>query len=805
VIDWPTLGLPPFAARLALDTSTKMTHRRYPRLWLATLVVLLPAGVAGRAAERKQAPRPVEFNRDIHPILSNTCFVCHGPDNNRRKAKLRLDREADAFADRGGYRAIVPGKAAQSEVYKRLVSTDPKERMPPAKLKKDLTKEQIELIRQWIDQGARYEAHWSLMPARRPALPAVKDGSWPRNPIDRFLLARLEKEGLPPSAEADRHTLIRRLSLDLRGLPPTLAEVDAFLRDQSPQAYEQLVDRLLESPHHGERMAVYWLDVVRYADTGGYHSDNHRDLWLYRDYVIKAFNDNLPFDRFVTEQLAGDLLPNATREQRIASGFNRLLQTTEEGGAQPREYTAKYLADRVRNTGTIFLGLTLGCCECHNHKFDPFTTKEFYQFGAFFADVQEAAVGRQAQTPMPTAIQEAQLKILEGRIAELGKKRPMPASEIAALKRQQTEIRKAAPTTLVSTSGPPRVVRVLPRGNWLSDAGEIVQPGVPGGLPPLDVKGRRATRLDLARWVVAPENPLTARVFVNRLWQLFFGQGLVKTADDFGAQGAWPSHPELLDWLAVEFRASGWDVRHMIKLMVTSAAYRQTSKASPELHHRDPYNILLARQGRFRLDAEFVRDNALAISGLLTREVGGPSVKPYQPAGYWRFLNFPVRHWTADKGPEQYRRGLYTYWQRTFLHPSLLAFDASTREECVVARPRSNIPQQALVLLNDPTYVEASRALAVRLLREVTGDASARIQHAFRLALVRPATADEIKVLTGLYERHLHEYQADPKASQAILHVGLRPPPADLPAPELAAWSSVARVVLNLHETITRE
>jgi hypothetical protein len=779
-----------------------LLHHRFPLLSLAVVM-----GFVSPVAAQGTKVRRVEFNRDIRPIFSNTCFLCHGPDNKLRKAHLRLDRAKDAYADRGGYHAIVPGKPAESEVYKRLTSTDPTERMPPPKLKKDLTKEQIELVRLWIEQGAKYQGHWSFTAPSRPAEPEVKNQVWGLNPIDRFILARLEKEGLAPSAEADRRTLIRRLSLDLRGLPPTPQEVDAFLADRAADAYEKLVDRFLHSPAYGERLAVYWLDVVRYADSGGYHSDNPREVWMYRDWVIGAFNQNLPFDRFVIEQLAGDLLPKATRPQRIASGFNRLLQTTEEGGAQPKEYTAKYQADRVRNTGIIFLGLTLGCCECHNHKFDPFTTKEFYQFAAFFADVQETAVGRQPQTPMPTPEQEAQLKQLDEQIAALAKQSKQPAVQkhLAELKRRREALKKAIPTTLVSLSGPPRLVRVLPRGNWLDDSGEIVQPGTPAALPPLHVKGRRPNRLDLARWMVSPENPLTARVFVNRLWMLFFGQGLCKTPDDLGSQGAWPTHPELLDWLAVEFRESGWDVRHIIKLMVTSRTYRQTSTVRPDLAKADPYNELLARQGRFRLDAEFVRDNALAISGLLSHKIGGPSVKPYQPAGYWQHLNFPKREWQSDKGEDQYRRGLYTWWQRTFLHPSLLAFDASTREECTVARPRSNIPQQALVLLNDPTYVEAARALAERLIREAGPSSEKRIQYAFRLALARPAQAEEVQLLTQLYERHRQEYQADHKAANALLHVGQRPTPADLDLADLAAWTSVARAVLNMSETITRE
>ncbi len=812
---------------------------------------------------RADAPKgTVEFNRDIRPILSNTCFVCHGPAKSTRKADLRLDVEEAAFADRGGYRAFVPGKPEQSEVYRRIVTRDAKERMPPVKHSKHLTAREIDLVKRWIEQGAKWQGHWSLIAAKRPELPPVAAKAWPLNPIDYFILARLEQESFNPNPEADRRTLLRRLSFDLTGLPPAPEAVDAFVNDPAPKAYEKAVERLLTSPHHGERLAQYWLDVVRYADTAGYHSDNHRDVAAYRDYVIKAFNDNLPFDRFTVEQLAGDLLPGATRAQRIASGYNRLLQTTEEGGGQAKEYLAKYAADRVRNTSTIWLGLTMGCAECHTHKFDPITTKEFYSFAAFFADLKERGVGRQEQTQLPTLEQAAHMQGLEEQIAPLVKAltspdvqaaqakweasfkgaaaKKLPANvaaalavpvakrnpqqknlvanhyqgtrpelltvrkQLADLQRQKEELKKAIPSTLVSEAVPPRVMRVLPRGNWLDDSGEVVQPGVPASLSRLDVNGRRASRLDLARWMVATDNPLTARVFVNRLWKLFFGQGVVKTLGDFGAQGAWPTHPELLDWLAVEFRDSGWDVRHVVRLMVLSRTYRQTSKESEEHRRRDPFNVLVGRQGRFRLDAEMVRDNALAVSGLLVRQVGGPSVKPYQPAGYWAALNFPRREWQKDQGAALYRRGLYTYWCRTFLHPSLLAFDASTREECTVERPRSNIPQQALVLLNDPTYVEAARVLAERVLREGGPDAERRLQYLYRRVLARPARPAEVQLLTKLHGQHLRQYTQDRAGAEALLRVGDAPVPADLSAPEVAAWTSVARVVLNLHETITR-
>jgi len=829
--------------------------------------VSLVVGWLVLAPEGRPAPpasRPIEFNRDIRPILSDTCFVCHGPDNNLRKADLRLDREEDVLAEREGRRVIVPGRPEQSELYIRISAADAKKRMPPRKHNKHLTPEQIDLFRRWIEQDGKYQKHWSLIAAKRSDAPETKNTAWPRNAVDRFTLARMESAGLSPSPAADRRTLIRRLNFDLTGLPPAPAEVDAFIADADPRAYEKLVERVLRSPHFGERLAIYWLDQVRFADTAGYHSDNPRDLYLYRDYVIGAFNDNMPFDRFTTEQLAGDLLPGTAREQKIASGYNRLLQTTEEGGAQAKEYTAKYAADRVRNVSTVWLGFTLGCAECHDHKFDPITTREFYGFEAFFADINERAVGRQDQTAIPTTEQAERLKKLETEITPLQnmlntstpqldaeerhweatikaktpaglpkniaailnlaaeKRNAKQKQELAAyyrgnvapalketsrrlarLVKEKADLTAGIPTTLVAMSVPPRTMRVLKRGNWLDDSGEVVAPGVPASLPPLKIDKRRATRLDLARWLVAPENPLTARVFINRLWLLMFGQGLVKTADDFGAQGAWPSHPELLDWLAVEFRDSGWDIKHMLKLMALSSTYRQSSVASEKLRQQDPYNLLLARQAAFRLDAELVRDNALAVSGLLSRKIGGPSVKPYQPAGYWQYLNFPTRTWVADKGENQYRRGLYTFWQRTFLHPSLRAFDAPSREECAVDRPRSNTPLQALVLLNDPTYVEAARALAERMIH-AGKDTDARIQFAFHQALTRPAQPEELKLLASLHAKHLAEYGKDAKAAAALVHVGDRPVPADMPAAELAAWTSVARVILNLHETITR-
>lgn len=1026
---------------------------------LIALVTSTFCGIWGAAGDEPPLPDVVRFNRDIRPILADYCFACHGPDANKREANLRFDVEAGVFG-RDGQPVIRRGDPAASELMRRVKSQDPQERMPPPETGKELTARHIALLERWIAQGAAWEDHWAWIRPVKPAVPEVRRTEWVLNPIDAFVARVLEERSLSPAPEADRRTLIRRLYFDLLGMPPSAEEVDAFLRDARPQAYEELVDRLLASPQYGERMAVYWLDVVRYADTAGYHSDNHRDVYPYREYVIEAFNKNKPFDQFTIEQLAGDLLPGATREQRIASGYNRLLQTTEEGGAQAKEYTAKYAADRVRNTSVIWLGVTMGCCECHDHKYDPFTMRDFYSMEAFFADIQEKAVGRQDQTPVPTPEQQMELNRLEQLLAaarsalvapdekrdtlqrqweseslakiqraELawnvvrpyqlaarhgtvltvqedvsvlssgpnpahevyevyavaerdmvvtgvrlealtdesfpnkslsrangnfvlteidcavgegtqedkgpwrslawkkaiadyeqpgfpvthaidGKantgwavdghtkaetrravfvlKEPLrmsagtafrvrlyhespyeghnigrfrlavtsepdpsldgmgnlPAAVLAALTRPAAErseednrtlrdyyrsiapewaderahvqalnqkvadFKATLPQTLVSISGPPRVVRILPRGNWLDDSGEVVQPDVPARLHSLNVAGnvagQRPTRLDFARWLVAPENPLTARVFVNRLWALCFGYGLVRTPEDFGTQGEWPTHPELLDWLAVEFVESGWDIKHLHKLILMSRTYRQSSEVDAATVAADPQNRLLARQNRFRVDAEFVRDTALRIAGILSLRMGGPSVKPYQPAGYWANLNFPKREWENDRGENLYRRGLYTYWCRTFLHPALLALDAPSREECTAMRPRSNTPLQALVLLNDPQFVEAARAFAVRILREGGADWQTRIRFAFQCALQRDPRPAELSALRELYEKHRAEYASDPEAAAQLLRTGEMPVPKDLALEDVAAWTSVARVLLNLHETITR-
>lgn len=770
-------------------------------LWVAAWSVCLV--LSGR--DRALAEEPVQFSRDIRPLLAQSCFRCHGPDQKQRKAKLSLHRQQ-------GVAAVFSGGSLQdSAAWQKITSKDPDEVMPPPESNLSLSPAEIQRIGRWIEQGARWQGHWAFVPPTRPQVPNQGDS----NPIDAFILATLKTQSIQPVAQADHRTLMRRVSLDLTGLPPDPETSDAYLSNPSSEAYEALVDQRLASLQFGERMAVYWLDLVRYADSVGYHKDSHRECWLYRDYVIDAFNSNKPYDQFVREQIAGDLLPGPKLEQlewKIASGFNRMNQTTSEGGAQAKEYLAKYSADRVRNTAAIFLGSTLGCAECHDHKYDPFTTEDFYRFAAFFADLQERGVGFPKQTPLPTRAQREQWQRLERELAELKKRLDKSTenqaairAEIATRKQQLQKVSdpKSWPKTLITESGKPRTIRILPRGNWLDDTGPVVAPAVPAFLGNLDIEERRATRLDLAEWIVDPKNPLTARVFVNRLWKLFMGEGLSRTLDDLGVQGSRPTHPRLLDWLAIELIDSGWDVKHMVKLIVMSQTYRRSSVCGTELRRRDPENRLFARQTSLRLPAEFVRDNALAISGLLSAKIGGPSVKPYQPANYWYRLYKDAKY-NQNHGPDLYRRGVYTYWRRSFWHPSLRAFDAPAREECVAQRPRSNTPSQSLVLLNDPTYVEAARVLGTRMMQQAKGDPQRGIRWGFRRAVIREPLPSESAALTHLYNRQRDRYRADETAAASLIQIGETKPPADVPVTELAAWTSVARTILNLHETITR-
>jgi hypothetical protein len=1056
------------------------------RLSILFVGVVLAAAVFAQD-QKRQTTVPIDFNRDISPILSDTCFACHGPDPTQRKAGLRFDTKDGAFGKAG---VIVPGDAKGSRLIKRITAAEPESRMPPIDSGRTLSTRQIDLLRRWIDEGAKWETHWAYLPPKRPEPPAVMTPSWVRNAIDNFVLARLEREGLKPSPAADKVTLLRRVTLDLTGLPPTPEEIGSFLKDDSPDAYEKRVDQLLGSRHYGERMAMQWLDLARYADTHGYHIDSHRDMWRWRDWVIDAFNRNLPFDQFTIEQLAGDLLPGATTEQKIASGFNRNHMINFEGGAIPEEYQVEYVVDRVETTSNVWMATTLGCARCHSHKYDPITQKEFYQFFAFFNSVPEEGLdGRTGNAkpflPLPskeqqtrlddlarsikidedrlsekevTQVQEKWEKSLAGKIAasprnglsahfELdgsfsdvsgryqngravggdptfgsgqvgravnfdgdsqvsfgnvgafersdpftlavwmrgGGNTPMSAlqkidnpesrrgyeflfddlelvgiqrraaqltirvtshwpdsaiqirttnklhldnwyhlaltydgsgkaaglqlyingkrhqtevlqdslsgmiktdaelqignkalgkpfrggiddlrlydraldgseveqlavhypirtilsgvsgkrtrdeigrvrdyfltyaapdslqtlyAELKNLRKEKESLDKSIPTVMVmSEMEKPRETFILGRGDYRNQT-EKVSPGVPAVLSPLP-QDAPANRLGLARWLVSPAHPLTARVAVNRYWQMYFGLGIVKTSENFGVQGEPPVNPELLDWLATEFIRIGWDVKAIQRLIVTSATYRQSSRITPVLLERDPENRLLARGPRMRLPAETVRDNALAVSGLLNKEIGGPSVFPYQPKGLWDELafgdGFSAQSFTPSTNKDLYRRSMYTFWKRTVPPPQLTTFDAPDREKCTARRALTNTPLQALVLMNDPTYIEAARWLAQRAMTEGGKNVASRIAFAFRHATARMPSAKEAQLLRDLFQRGIAHYRADKKASVDLLGVGESKWDSKLDASELAAWTIVASAILNLDETITKE
>ncbi|MCH2210208.1 MAG: PSD1 and planctomycete cytochrome C domain-containing protein [Fuerstiella sp.] len=1028
-----------------------MSQHNLMRCFLLSLICVLTTSLV-RADEVK-----VHFDRDIRPILSDNCYTCHGPDEQARESELRLDIRDEAMVEIDGHFALVPGKPEESELVRRILSDDQDEIMPPATHRKKLTHQQKQLLVTWVRQGAVWSDQWAWSSPQRSIPPVVKSGDHVHNWIDQFIQARLENEGIEPSPRSDPRILIRRLSFDLLGLPPTADQVEAFVDSGDRNSWSTLVDELLRSPRFGERMAVHWLDLVRYADSVGYHGDQDVSISPYRDYVIDAFNSNLPFDQFTREQIGGDLLPNPTQDQLVASGYNKLGMMSAEGGVQPKEYLAKYAADRVRTAGSVWLGSTIGCAECHDHKFDPFTTKDFYRFAAFFADIKEKGLaqtgnwGPSIKVPddelptllgpvheqietlnrvladhtaeltdaqrdweesllktrtnwqqvevvsaaamhgskltiqddgsivssgpvgsgntysvvvktsleeitgvrlevlpheslphsgpgrsqdgnfvlselrvrtdeAPVALQNAQAdfeqttdadqnpykvwnaaSVIDGDekgsnwgwavAPQFGRahnlivetKEPFSAPEftfgleqnhdaasdfnigrfrlwvttarqplqvdpimkqpldirdilliavesrtseqhtrlaahfrsiapqldsareqLAKLMDQQRELtQKHTRTTLISVAVEPREMRVLGRGDWMDMSGEVVQPGVPGFLPQIDSVGR-STRLDLANWLVSERNPLTARVFVNRLWKMFYGTGISRVLDDVGSQGEAPVYPKLLDTLAVEFMESGWDIKHMIRLMVTSAAYQQSSLMRDDLRDFDPNNRLLARQSRYRLDAEFVRDNALSVSGLLVHRLGGRSAKPYQPVGLYRHLNFPARKYQSDSGTNQYRRGLYTHWQRQFLHPAMKSFDAPPREECTAERPQSNTPLAALVLLNDPSYVEAARVFAERAIRQGGPADTGRLDWIMRGALSRSVRQDEVVVLQSLLESQRQHYTNQSEAAKQSVSVGLYRVPDDIDEAELAAWTAVTRAVFNMHEFITR-
>jgi mono/diheme cytochrome c family protein len=825
------------------------------------------------------AAEPVDYLRDVKPILAKNCFKCHGPD--KQQSKLRLDTAA--FMLKGGKTGpvVVVGKSAESRLIDAVTGTNGAPAMPP---KTDpLAKDDVAILRNWIDAGAPAPAdevpekpiaqrHWAFQPVKRPDEPAVKNREWCRNAIDRFVLARLEKEGIEPSPEADRVTLVRRLSLDLIGLPPSLQEIDDFVKDTRPDAYERLVERLLGSPHYGENWGRHWLDQARYADSNGYSIDSPRSIWPYRDWIIDALNKDMPFDQFAVEQLAGDLRPNATTQQKIATGFHRNTQTNEEGGIDREQFRVESIVDRVNTTGTVFLGLTVGCCQCHDHKFDPLSQREYYRLFAFFNNCDEPTLelATPEQLQQRKEIQgavsdlEARLKALDHDTAErlakwegsltpeakamLPKKiqdilaiavngrTPAQANALLAafrnydqvphvtaavgdpsaalvnlhaltlrrsLEEQIAAAKKRLPnvttTLVVQERATPRETYIMLGGDF-TRKGAVVTPGVPSPLPPLPEK-QKPNRLDLARWIVDPKNPLTARVTMNRVWQAYFGLGLVETDNDFGTQGTPPTHPELLDYLASEFVARKWGLKEMHRLIVTSATYRQSSRARPELATVDPRNRLLARQNRLRLDAEVIRDCALAASGLLTPTVGGPSVYPPQPPGVYSFTQVP-REWKASTGPDRYRRGIYTHIWRSAPYPALTVFDAPDGGSTCTRRNRSTTPLQALTLLNDQAYLELAQGLAARILKDKTGPDEDRLAYGFRLCTARKPSEREVQVLKLLLDKQREAFAKEPAKGRDLVPSDL---PKDADVPELAAWTAAARVLLNLDEFITRE
>ena len=1006
----------------------------------------------------------IQFNRDIRPILSDKCFACHGPDATKRKAKLRFDQRQGAFASLDGHFAIVAGKPEESVLYQRITAKDEDDRMPPVKSGRMLTPDQIAKLKRWIEEGAQWQEQWAFIPPVRSKIPEVKTQNWAHNAIDQFVLNRLEAEGLQPLPEAAKEVLIRRVTLDLTGLPPKPEEIDAFLDDHAPDAYERLVDGLLRAPQYGEQMARYWLDGARYGDTHGLHLDNERSLWPYRDWLIKAFRDNKPFDQFTVEQLAGDLLPQPTRDQLVATGFNRCNVTTSEGGAIPEEFAARYAVDRVETTSIVWMGLTTGCAVCHDHKFDPISQQEFYQLYAFFNSLDEDPMDGNALLPPPvvrlsTPLQEKKLAKItlnmdrvqqmvraaltateyrdpltaedvrqlspreyvwvddalpEGAKSSSGKEAwkfvstgespvfsgskahvgmaektgqhfftdatdrlrvgkgdklftyvyldpkqtpksimvqlnaegwehrafwgedlismgetntpghrhlgPLPEAgkwvrleveaekiglapgttihgwaftqyggtvywdragivskapqgsdgfdsllawdsferegdqpglpepvrlaikaepakrtadqqkeirdyflqnvyaetkklfdpfqqQLATLKKDRAELEAAIPQTMITKDlKEPRATFILERGAY-DKKGEQVFPNVPAVLPPLP-KDAPANRLALAEWLVDGRHPLTARVMVNRLWQQHFGIGLVKTSENFGSQGDPPSHPELLDWLATEFVASGWDIKHMQRLMVLSAAYRQSSKVRPDLLEKDPENRLLAHGPRFRLDAESIRDSVLAISGMLVEKVGGHGVKSYQPEGIWEAVAYPTSttaKYKPDEGEALYRRSLYLFWKRTAPPPSMMIFDAPSRESCRVRRERTDTPLQSLALMNDTQYVEAARCFASKILHDGGTSLDQRIGFAFRRATGRFPDAREVQLLRDLYQSQFARYCDKPDQAKELIRVGAAKVDESVPADALAAWTVVANTILNLSETITND
>ncbi len=735
----------------------------------------------------------VDFNLHIRPILSDRCFKCHGPDANQRKANLRLDTPEGAFAalkDNPKAHVIVPGNPDQSEVFLRISTSDTSQLMPPPKSNLSLNENEITFIKKWIEQGAKYKPHWAFIPPTQKEIPAVKNEDWPVNEIDYFVLNKIEAARLTPNEEADRERLLKRVSLDLTGLPPTLEMQAHFVADQSSEAYEKIVDELLAQPQYGERMAVHWMDVARYADSHGYQDDGLRTMWPWRDWVIHAFNKNYRYDQFVTWQLAGDLLPNPTKEQVLATGFNRNHKITQEGGVIDEEYRIEYVTDRTNTFAKAFLALTFECAHCHDHKYDPISQKDYYRTFAFFNRVPEKGLVGDIQ--LASLADPPRIKITTEEINEI----------LTFINKKDTT---PVEVMVMKDSSWRRPTYILTRGVY--DAhGEQVSIGLPPEILPFDSIKYGDNRLGLANWLFDKKNPLTARVFVNRMWQQFFGRGLVKTSGDFGMQGEMPSHPELLDWLAVDFRDHGWDVKRLIKQMVMSATYRQSAAMSKEKLATDPDNILLARSSRKRLTAEGVRDLALASSGLLIKDIGGPSMKVYQPKGIWESSTSGrgvLARYVQDHGDDLYRRGLYSFIKRTVPPPGMLVFDASNRDQCEVNRMRTNTPLQALVLLNDPVILESARVFAERLMIDKTSS-DEKVMKAFKTIICRAPKKEEFEQLIAYYNQEKINFKKSPEKAKQFVEVGEYHHEQINDVVSLAALMQVVQTIYNLDEAITK-
>lgn len=773
------------------------------------------------AAAPAHGPVQAEDNSDLsrraRSILADHCLHCHGPDAERREGDLRLDVSEGLYADRGGYRVINRSQPLQSELLQRLTTDDDDLRMPPADAPTRPSEEDVSLLRRWIVEGGDWSEHWAFVPPQTPSPPPTDGNPWVRNPVDAFVLARMQQEGLTPSREADRVTLIRRATLSLTGLPPTPEDVRAFVQSTDEDAWEQVVDRLLQSPAWGEHMAFDWLDVARYADSAGYQADWERFMWPWRDWVVQAFNSNMPFDQFTIEQLAGDMLPNAGMDQQIATGFNRNHRINDEGGSLDAEFEVEYVVDRVETTATAWLGLSAGCARCHDHKYDPLSQREFYQLFAFFNNVPEKGIdGRSgAARPfidVPNPAVQRQLDALTSELQAIDNSAAASAARSEALTKQIESLRSklTTPVMVMQERSERKPTWLLKRGAYdHPDRSEELSPALPKVFQTLTT-ARPANRLEFARWLTGPDNPLTARVIVNRFWQQHFGTGLVKTSEDFGTRGAPPSHPLLLDWLAQEFVRSGWDVKALHRLIVTSATFRQTSRVTDDLRQRDPANRLLARGTRLRLSGAAIRDQALAVSGLLNPAMGGPPVKPYQPDGLWKELSFgtgktTIDFYIQDHGDALYRRSLYTFWKRTVAPPRMAVFDGGSRSMCRVRSDRTNTPLQALTLQNDVTFVEAARHLAHRMLQAAGTSPDAGLTLGWQLAVARAPQPAELHVLRTALQRHLTTYQRDSDAAISLLSNGESPRVEDIDPAVHAAWSMVALSILNLDETITRE